>query len=253
MSASASAARVTAPEQPLVSVIVPVYNEADNITATLQRLVSAVRTPMEVLIVHDSDEDTTLPVVRALQPRMPQVRLHRNDRGRGVLNAMCAGIAAASAPYIVVSMADGSDDVEVIDRMVALAQGGADVVAASRYMRGGRQVGGPFLKGLLSRMAGLTLQWFGHVGTHDATNNFKLYSRRYLDTVSIESQGGFELALELTVKAALAGRTVREVPATWRDRTAGQSRFQLRAWLPRYLRWYLSLFGGRARAVLRGA
>ncbi len=118
---------------------------------------------------------------------------------------MRSGIAAARAPYVVVSMADGSDDVEVIDRMVALAQDGADVVAASRYMHGGRQVGGPFLKGLMSRMAGLTLQWFGRVGTHDATNNFKLYSRRYLDTVTIESEGGFELALELTVKAALAG------------------------------------------------
>ena len=78
---------------------------------------------MEILVVHDSDEDTTLPVVRALLPRMPQVRLHRNDLGRGVLNAMRAGIDAARAPYIVVSMADGSDDVEVIDQMVAARSG----------------------------------------------------------------------------------------------------------------------------------
>lgn len=134
--------------------------------------------------------------------------------------------------------------------MLALAESGADVVAASRYMRGGRQVGGPLLKGLLSRTAGLTLQWFGRVGTHDATNNFKLYSRRYLETVTIESEGGFELALELTVKAALSGRVVREVPATWRDRTAGESRFRLRAWLPRYLHWYSALFAGRARTLL---
>ncbi len=247
-----SVASDTHQDDPLVSVIVPVYNEAENITPTLERLLAAVHTPMEVLVVHDSDEDTTLPVVRALLPRMPQVRLHRNDLGSGVLNAMRAGIAAARAPYVVVSMADGSDQVEVIDQMVVLAQGGADVVAASRYMHGGRQVGGPFFKGLLSRMAGLTLQWFGRVGTHDATNNFKLYSCRYLGSVTIESVGGFELALELTVKAALAGRMVREVPATWSDRTAGQSRFRLRAWLPRYLRWYLSLFGGRTRALLRG-
>jgi len=180
---------------------------------------------------------------------MPQVRLLRNDLGRGVLNAMRAGIEAARAPYVVVSMADGSDDVDVIDSMVGLAESGADVVAASRYMRGGRQVGGPVLKGLLSRTAGLTLQWFGRVGTHDATNNFKLYSRRYLETVTIESVGGFELALELTVKAALAGRDVREVPATWHDRTAGTSRFRLRAWLPRYLYWYVALFAGRARLL----
>lgn len=236
---------------PRVSIVLPVYNEAENITPTLERLMAAVRSPMEVLVVHDFDEDTTVPVVSSLQPRMPQVRLHRNDLGKGVLAAMRSGIAAARAPYIVVSMADGSDEVEVIDRMIDLAEQGADVVAASRYMRGGRQVGGPLFKGLLSRVAGLTLQWFGRVGTHDATNNFKLYSRRYVDTVTIESQGGFELALELTVKAALAGRTVREVPATWQDRTAGQSRFRLRAWLPRYLRWYVALFAGRARGAFR--
>ncbi len=239
-----------APPTPRVSIVLPVYDEAESITPTLERLVAAVRAPMEVLVVHDFDEDTTVPVVRALQSRMPQVRLHRNDLGRGVLAAMRSGIAAARAPYIVVSMADGSDEVEVIDRMVDLAEQGADVVAASRYMRGGRQLGGPRIKGLLSRSAGLTLQWFGRVGTHDATNNFKLYSRRYIDSVTIESQGGFELALELTVKAALAGRTVREVPATWRDRTVGSSRFRLRAWLPRYLRWYVAFFVGRARGAI---
>jgi glycosyltransferase involved in cell wall biosynthesis len=236
-------------EQPRVSIVLPVYNEAENITPTLERLAAAVRTPCEILVVHDFDEDTTVPVVRAIQSRMPQVRLLRNDLGRGVLRAMRAGMADARAPYVVVSMADGSDDVAVIDAMVALADEGADVVAASRYMRGGHQIGGPILKGLLSRTAGLTLQWFGRVGTHDATNNFKLYSRRYLDQVTIESEGGFELALELTVKAALAGRMVREVPATWRDRTAGESRFRLRAWLPRYLHWYTALFAGRARML----
>ena len=58
----------------------------------------------------------------------------------------------------------------------------------------------------MSRTAGLTLHWFAGVPTHDPTNNFKLYSRRFLDSVTIESTAGFELALELTVKATIAGR-----------------------------------------------
>ena len=74
--------------------------------------------------------------------------------------------------------------------------------------------------------------------THDPTNNFKLYSGTLLESVTIESTGGFELALELTVKAHLAGLRVAEVPTPWRDRTAGQSRFQLWQWLPHYLQWY---------------
>ena len=69
----------------------------------------------------------------------------------------------------------------------------------------------------------------------------------YLDTVTIESTGGFELALELTVKADLAGRKIAEVPTTWRDRTAGQSHFKLREWLPHYLHWYRVAFVGRLR------
>jgi len=131
--------------------------------------------------------------------------------------------------------------------MVTLGRGGAAVVAASRYMRGGRQVGGPPLKRLLSRTAGLTLHWFGGVATHDPTNNFKLYRRDFLESVTIESRAGFELALELTVKATLAGRRVAEVPTTWRDRTAGTSNFKLRKWLPQYLRWYFVALRGRLR------
>ncbi len=144
-------------------------------------------------------------------------------------------------------MADGSDEYGDVDRMVALARDGADVVAASRYMRGGRQVGGPRLKRLLSRAAGLSLHWFAGVPIHDPTNNFKLYSRRFLDATPIESEAGFELAIELSVKATLQGRRLAEVPTTWRDRTGGESRFRLRKWLPHYLRWYLVAFRGRLR------
>jgi hypothetical protein len=111
------------------------------------------------------------------------------------------------------------------------------------------------VKRLMSRTAGLTLHWFAGVATHDPTNNFKLYARRFLDTVTIDSTAGFELALELSVKATLDGRTVAEVPTTWRDRTAGKSNFKLRQWLPHYLDWYRRAFVGRwlrmARRVAR--
>jgi hypothetical protein len=158
---------------------------------------------------------------------------------------MKAGIAGTSAPYVLITMADGSDEPHIVDSMVALARDGADVVAASRYMPGGRQVGGPRVKRLLSRVAGLTLHWLARVPTPDPTNNFKLYSRRFLDSVRIESTAGFELALELTVKAAIARRPIAEVPTTWRDRTAGQSNFRMRKWLPHYLHWYRVAFTGR--------
>ena len=224
---------------PELSIVLPVYNEGEAVEPVLRALSSGIATPHELVVVYDFDEDTTVPVVERLAPEIPGLRGLRNDLGRGVLNAMKAGIAGTSAPYVLISMADGSDEPSVVDPMVALARDGADVVAASRYMRGGHQVGGPPLKRLMSRAAGLTLHWFAGVPTHDPTNNFKLYSRRFLDSVEIESTAGFELALELTVKATIARRRVAEVPTTWRDRTSGQSNFKLRKWLPHYLHWYL--------------
>jgi dolichol-phosphate mannosyltransferase len=235
---------MTAPE---LSVVVPVYNEPDNIGPTLRRITNQVETPHEILVVYDFDADTTVPVVRELQADLPAVRLHRNDLGRGVLNAMKAGIAASDTPLVLITMADGSDEMDRVDEMVRLAQDGAAVVAGSRYMRGGGQVGGPVVKRLLSRAAGLTLHWLAGVPIHDATNNFKVYRRDFLDSVTIESTGGFELALELTAKASRTGRAMAEVPTTWRDRSAGESRFDIRAWLPKYIRWYVHAFRGRGR------
>ena len=240
MTAHGGAAPAT--RAPEVSIVLPVYNEGEAVAPVLRGLAAAVRTPHELVVVYDFDEDSTVPVVGLLASEIPNLRGLRNDLGRGVLNAMKAGIAGTSAPYVLISMADGSDEPTAVDPMVELARSGADVVAASRYMPGGRQLGGPPLKRLMSRVAGLTLHWFARVQTHDATSNFKLYSRRFLDSVTIESTAGFELALELTVKATLAGRRVAEVPTTWRDRTAGRSNFKLRQWLPHYLHWYRVAF-----------
>jgi dolichol-phosphate mannosyltransferase len=228
-----------------LAIVLPVYNEGQAVEAVLRGLSSAVTTPHELVVVYDFDTDTTVPVVARLAAEIHGLRGLRNDLGRGVLNAMKAGIAGTEAPFVLITMADGSDDPKVIDDMVALGRRGAAVVSASRYMPGGHQVGGPPVKRLMSRVAGLTLHWFAGVPTHDPTNNFKLYDRRFLDSVAIESIGGFELALELTVKATLVGVRVAEVPTTWRDRAAGTSNFRLRAWLPHYLHWYRVAFLGR--------
>jgi hypothetical protein len=117
-------------------------------------------------------------------------------------------------------------------------EGGADVVGGSRYMRGGSQRGGPRLKVLLSRLAGLSLYYLAGLPTHDATTNFRAYSRRFLQAVPVESERGFEVALELTTKAHRLGYRIDEIPSSWEDRSAGTSKFDLVGWLPAYLRWY---------------
>jgi glycosyltransferase involved in cell wall biosynthesis len=236
---------------PVLSVVLPVYNEGEAVAPVLRSLSDALRTPHEFVVVYDFDGDTTVPVVERLAADIPELRALRNDLGRGVLNAMKAGIAGTSGELVLISMADGSDEPGLVEPMVAMARGGAAVVAASRYMKGGHQVGGPLLKRLMSRAAGLSLHHLAGVKTHDPTNNFKLYRRDFLDSVTIESEAGFELALELTVKATIAGRRVAELPTVWRDRTAGQSNFKLRKWLPHYLRWYVAALRARISRLAR--
>lgn len=227
----------------LVSIVVPVFNEADNIVGFLRDLESQVREPCEVLIVHDFPEDSTLPAILAMNPPCPEVRLVLNTLGKGVLNALKAGFQAATGDVIVVMMADRSDEPGDVAAMVALVRAGCDIVAGSRYCKGGRQEGGALVKRTLSWLAGVSLYYLAGLEVRDATNNFRAYSRRVVEQIPIEGTSSFALALELTVKAHGRGWKLAEVPTVWHDRTAGISRFRLFAWLPQYLRWYLRAIG----------
>lgn len=221
-----------------IDIIIPVFNEGGNIEKTLREIREKIRVPFNILIVYDFEEDNTLPVVNKLLDRYPMT-LVRNKYGRGVLNAIKTGFETARGGAVLVMMADLSDDLAAVDRMFDKLNEGHDIVCGSRYMKGGAQIGGPLLKKTLSRTAGLSLHMLTGIPTHDITNSFKMYSRKVLDSIKIESTGGFELGMEIVVKAYLSGFRIAEVPSVWSDRVAGESKFMLRKWLPRYIHWYL--------------
>jgi dolichol-phosphate mannosyltransferase len=231
-----------------VSVVVPAYNEGSAIIPVLDRLFESVRLPSEVLIVVDSPDDTTAPVVTEYASKEPRLRLLVNTYGRGPANAIRFGMNNAAAPVAVVTMADGCDDPRQIDDLVRLVERGVAVAAASRYMPGGQQVGGPMLKGMMSRSAGKSLRLLTHLGTRDATNSFKAYSTDFVRDVGIDSRAGFEIGIELTAKAKRMGLPVAELPTIWLDRQAGVSNFRIAKWIPSYLRWYRFAFGPRLTA-----
>lgn len=236
------------PLKNMLSLVCPVYNEADNIDALMDALVNDVRVPAELVIVYDFEEDTTLPRILERMSSYPiPVRLVRNRYGNGALNAVKTGLeSAVDQTAVAVIMADLSDDLTNLNHMYTLIdQGTYDVVCGSRYMKGGRQIGGPPLKSMLSRAAGLSLRLLSGIPTHDATNNFKMYRGSFLAAIDIESVAGFEIGLELVVKAYVNGYRIGEIPTTWRDRVAGQSRFKVREWIPHYLKWYRYAFARR--------
>jgi glycosyltransferase involved in cell wall biosynthesis len=227
------------------SIVIPAYNEGDDIRAGLDRIFEAVTIDAEVLVVVDTEDDTTVPVVREYSKTEPRLVHLVNDYGRGPAQAIRYGIDHAKADTVVVTMADGCDDPRQIDDLVRLVERGVVVAAASRYMAGGQQVGGPRFKSFLSRSAGRSLHVFADAGTRDATNSFKAYSRRFVQDVGIDSRDGFEIGLELTAKARRLRLPVAEIPTIWLDRQFGQSNFKLSQWIPKYLKWYRFAFGPR--------
>ena len=229
--------------KPRVSVVIPAYNEGESVVPFLDRICEAITLPAEVLVVYDSPADTTVPFLREYARREDRLRPLHNTFGKGPAQALRYGIHHATADVVVVTMADGSDDPMQIDQLTRLVERGVVVACASRYMRGGQQVGGPWLKGHISRLAGVSLNLVGRVGTHDATNSFKAYSRQFIQRVGIDSDAGFELGIELVAKARRLGLPVAELPTIWLDRADGTSHFQARAWIPRYLHWYLYALG----------
>ena len=238
-----------------LSVVIPVYREGEAARGTIATVAEHAPQPHEILVVHDEANDPTVAVVDDLRRTYPQIRAVHNRLGRGPALALRAGFAVAQGDAVLVTMADASDEPDDIAKMLEkIERDGFDLVAASRYMVGGRQLGGPPVKTLLSRTAGRSLHRLVGLPTSDPTSAFKMYRRVVLDRLHLESEHGFEISLEITVKAFLAGYRIGEVPTTWRDRERGQSNFRLLRWLPHYLRWYRlalskGLWRGRARAV----
>jgi len=234
--------------KPRVSIVVTSHNEGEEIVPYLDRLLESVTLPCEVLVVFDSADDTTAPWVHKYSRDDARVVPTLNTYGRGPARAIRYGFDQAKADVVVVTMADGCDDPMQIDPLVRLVERGVVVAAASRYMRGGQQIGGPVLKSTLSRLAGLSLHLLTRVGTRDATNSFKAYSVAFVRNVGIESDHGFEVGLELVAKARRHRLRVAELPTIWLERSFGQSNFRLAKWIPRYLRWYLYAFGSTLTA-----
>ena len=228
---------------PVLDIVIPVYNEGRNIIATLGALASSVTTPARVLICYDHPDDDTLPAIRdnATGYAGLPVEFVRN-RGRGAHAAVMTGFAASTAPYVVMYPADDDYNAAILDRMVELARRNCDIVCASRFMLGGAMVGCPPLKAALVRAGNFTLHRFARLPTTDASNGFRLFSRRVIDFIPVESDQGFCYSIELLVKAHRLGWPIGDVPVRWFERRHGESRFRVLKWLPAYLRWYCYAF-----------
>jgi len=224
-----------------LDIVIPVYNEGDNIIAVLEGLREAVRTPFHVLICYDRDDDNTLTALQNYEgPQFPLTAV--KNRGVGAHGAVLTGFAASSATAVLMFPADDTFNGPILDTMYEKIRNGCEIVAASRFMPGGSMNGCPWVKAVLVRTAAFTLHYFARIPTHDPTNGFRMFSRRVLDEIEIQSSQGFTYSLELLVKAHRMGWKIGEVPAVWYERTRGSSRFRVFHWAGAYLTWYFYAF-----------
>ncbi len=221
-----------------LSIIVPVYEESENIEKVIRILEALVLIPHEVVLIYDLGTDNTLPVVQRLQTIFPNIWLLQNKYGRGVVNAIKTGFYHTESEFMCLYTGDNTDQPEAIIKMWEVIHEGYDVVSGSRYIRGGKKYGGPWLQTRLSRLGNRLFRLLTDFPLNDATYSFKMYRRSVFDTIDIETDAGWVISLEISIKAALNGFRLTEIPTVWVDRQLGVSKFRLSKWLPSYLKWF---------------
>ena len=226
-----------------IYLVIPIFNEKDNIYNLLENIENNLGQNTTVLFIYDFLDDNSLPEIKKIKNNYNfEIQIIKNKK-KGPVEAIKTGFLYLENNFCIVTMADGSDNLKTINSMIEKYYLGFDVVCGSRYMEGGSQIGGSLVKSFLSRLAGKSLNLFSGLPTKDCTNNFRLYSKKFLNSITIESINGFEIGIELVVKAYLSKNyKITEVPTTWHDRSYGKSNFKLIKWMPSYLKWYLKAF-----------
>lgn len=219
------------------SIVVPAHNEEENITEVIRRIEAALNTPHELIVVNDHSTDNTVRLVSGLTGEYPNLRLLENGSCGGFANAIKAGFAGVRTEVVVPVMGDLSDELGTIEQMLKKIEQGYDIVCGARYIKGGGRLGGSRIKGFLSSFAGRSLFILLGLPTHDIANAFKMYRKKVIDSLKIEAKG-FEISMEIPLKAYYLGFKIAEVPTVWRERAKGRSSFKIAKSLPSYLKLY---------------
>jgi dolichol-phosphate mannosyltransferase len=224
-----------------LSILLPVLNEGINLRIMLKILRATVSVAHEVLVVCDSLDDDSIPVVEAMQPEYPNLHLVHNTLGRGVVNAIRAGVAHARGDTILIFAADEVGPVLAIDDMLELMRSGAEFVSCTRYAHGGRRLGGSLIGGALSRTANRLFHRLAGSSLTDSTTGIKMFRRTDFERLNLQSRPiGWAVTYEMAIKAQLAGLRLGEVPIVSIDRLyGGASTFRLGPWVGEYLRWFV--------------
>ena len=217
-------------------ILIPVFNENETIIKTLKNIISAVKYNYNIFICYDYDDDPTLKIIKKNFDNNSKIVFIKNS-SKGFNSALISGFKRSRAKAVLFYMADDHINHNKINLCYEKFKEGYQVICPSRLMKGGKMIGNPFLKSLLTRLASFFLFYFTSFPIKDSTNSFRLFSRDLLDKIKIESDKGFTLSLELTAKAHRLKYKIIEIPVTWIEREKGKSRFKLFSFIIPYTKW----------------
>lgn len=231
-----------------VNVIIPVYNEEEVVGKTLSKVVSAVKPPCRVIVVDDGSTDKTADIIKEFQKDIPDIFFLLRQDHKGFAKAVKSALCCVPAEeFFVTVMADGCDQIDIIEDMRGImAKGQADVVCACRYMPGAKRIGGSLLKAIGSRLVNMFFFNYTRGSCRDATNSFKMFKKGVLSGLALDA-AGFDISLEMILRAYSRGGRIIDVPTVWVERSEGVSKFRIFGDGYKYLRWMVLALSGEFR------
>ncbi len=217
-------------------ILIPVFNENETIIKTLKNIISTVKYNYNIFICYDYDEDPTLKIIKENFSNNSKIIFVKNF-SKGFNSALISGFRHSKANAVIFYMADDHINHNTINLCYEKFKEGYQLICPSRFVKGGKMIGNPLLKSLLTRLASFFLFYFTSFPIKDSTNSFRLFPRDLLDKIEIESDKGFTLSLELTAKAHRLKYKIIEIPVMWIEREKGKSRFRLFSFIMPYTKW----------------
>ncbi|MBP8132299.1 MAG: glycosyltransferase family 2 protein [Candidatus Hydrogenedentes bacterium] len=220
------------------TVLIPAYNEEENIRPTLSALGARLREegiPFELLVVNDNSTDRTPQAVEEMQREFPEVRLVHNTPPGGLGRAVRCGLRQIAGDVVAIVMADSSDSPEDVVRCYRTIEEGYDCVFGSRFMRGSQVTMYPPVKLLANRIVNKAMQLLFLTRHNDLTNAFKVYRRHVIESISPLQAAHFNVTIEMSLSALVRRYRIARIPISWSGRTWGQSNLRLRQMGRRYL------------------
>ena len=225
-----------------LSIILPVHNEKESLAIMVRLLISSLKFPHEIIIVHDSKEDNALDEANKLKKEFSNIKVIHNTIGRGVRNAVETGIQNSSHQLILITAVDEIFPIISIDLMLEkLLNGNFDFISGTRYSKGGSRLGGSLIGSILSRIANKVFNYLSKIELTDCTTGIKMFKKEVWNNISFQSkQVGWAFAFEFSIKAYINGYKTSEYPIKSVDRLfGGSSTFKFGPWVKEYLKLFI--------------